>query len=109
MCHLVHNCHSSRTHSKSAEAVHPHLKAQILTFHHWQEGVASAARHLRGQPSQNYGMNSAGSVIVYHPQHPLHMHCGCRHCERCVCPSKWLSGIKQTFCSTDSVLPHRLP
>ena len=70
MCHLVYNCHSSRTHSKSAEAVHPHLKAQILTFHHWQEGVASAARHLRAQPSQNYSMNSAGSVMSLSPSTP---------------------------------------
>ena len=46
MCHHVHSCHSSRTHTGSAEAVHPHLDAQTLTFHHWQESVASAARHL---------------------------------------------------------------
>ena len=46
MCHQVYGCHCSRAHTESAEAVHPHLEAQILTFHHWQESVASAARHL---------------------------------------------------------------
>lgn len=93
ICHQMHCCHSSRTYTESLEALPPHLQAQLLTFHHWQEGVASAARHLQSTAKSK---TQHACCWVSDESITLNTHCiytDCRFCERCICPSRIACGI----------------